>query len=127
MIRFIQLFALLSTLALLSACGSEDSSSSSQAQSVPGQTGTKSVSLSWIAPSTRADGSVLPLNDLSGYRVYMGTTNTSLVPVLELGDSDVTEHSISNLESGSYYFAITALDKDGLESGLSQVVVKQAS
>lgn len=127
MIRFIQAFALLSTLALLSACGSESSSNSTQTLSSPTSTGTKSVSLSWIAPSTRADGSLLPLNDLSGYRVYMGTTNTSLAPVVDLDDSGVTEHSVTNLESGSYYFAISALDKDGLESGLSRVVLKQAS
>ncbi|MEJ2621071.1 MAG: putative Ig domain-containing protein [Candidatus Thiodiazotropha sp.] len=86
---------------------------------------TGSVSLSWVAPSTRTDGSVLELNELSGYRLYMGTSADNLSPVLDLDDYTLTDHVMENLESGTYYFAITAYDQSGNESDLSNVVAKE--
>jgi hypothetical protein len=86
---------------------------------------TGSVSLSWVAPSTRADGSALALSELSGYRLYMGASADSLSPVLDMDDYTVTDHVMENLESGTYYFAITAYDQTGNESDLSNVVAKE--
>jgi fibronectin type 3 domain-containing protein len=86
---------------------------------------TGNVSLSWVAPATRTDGSVLELNELSGYRLYMGTSADNLSPVVDLDDFTLTNHVMENLESGTYYFAITAYDQNGNESDLSNVVAKE--
>jgi hypothetical protein len=111
---------------LLSACGTDDGSSNSTKTSSTTLPGSESVALSWVAPSSRSDGSVLALSELAGYRVYMGTSSTNLSPLYDVEDGSVTEFTVVNLTSGSYYFAISALDMDGLESTLSQVVLKQA-
>jgi fibronectin type 3 domain-containing protein len=67
----------------------------------------------------------LALSELSGYRLYMGASADSLSPVLDMDDYIVTDHVMENLESGTYYFAITAYDQTGNESDLSNVVAKE--
>jgi hypothetical protein len=63
-----------------------------------------------------------PETNLSGYRLYVGTASrvysqNSFVPV------PTTIHTVTNLSSGStYYFAVTALATDGLESDYSDEV-----
>jgi hypothetical protein len=65
-----------------------------------------------------ADGS--PLTDLAGYRVYFGTTSplskasSSWVPV-----DGGTTFTFTDLELGTTYFAITAVDIAGNESDFS--------
>jgi hypothetical protein len=86
---------------------------------------TGEVSLSWVAPSTRTDGSALPLSEISGYRLYMGSNANNLSPVLDMDNSGTTSHTVENLETGTYYFAITAYDQTGNESDLSNVVSKE--
>ncbi|MCG8054783.1 MAG: putative Ig domain-containing protein [Candidatus Thiodiazotropha endolucinida] len=85
---------------------------------------TGSVSLNWVAPATRTDGSSLDLSEISGYRLYMGTSNSNLSPVMDVDDCTISNHVFENLETGTYYFAITAYDLSGNESDLSNVVAK---
>jgi hypothetical protein len=82
------------------------------------------VDLSWSPPATRTDGSVLILSDLEGYRIYSGSSPDQLILLIDLIDS-TTDYSISNLSPGIYYFAVTAYDVDGLESGFSEIVAKE--
>ena len=119
-----QLLTVTLLLALLSACGSQQSSSTGTTSAIGTPTG-ESVSLSWVAPSTRTDGSYLSTTDLAGYRIYVGTSATSLTPLVDLNDDTITQYTINTLSAGEYYFAVSAYDKDGLESSLSQVVLKQ--
>lgn len=79
------------------------------------------VSLTWQAPQENEDGSAL--TDLAGYRVYYGLTSGNYTDSLSIDSSDATSHSMT-LSSGSYYFAMTAVDADGNESGYSNEVVK---
>ena len=104
---------------ILTACGGGSSDATSDSR-----TTSSSVVLSWTAPSSRADNSYLPLSELQGYRVYYGTSEDDLSMLVDLNDDTITEYSVDNLPSGSYYFAITAYDLDGMESGLSNVVNK---
>ncbi|MEW8352000.1 MAG: putative Ig domain-containing protein, partial [Candidatus Thiodiazotropha taylori] len=85
---------------------------------------TGSVSLSWVAPASRTDGSPLIMSEISGYRLYMGTSTSNLSPVVDVDDCTISNHVIENLETGTYYFAITAYDLAGNESDLSNVVAK---
>ena len=84
-----------------------------------------SVNLSWVAPTTREDGETLSLSELEGYRIYYGTDSSKLIPLVDLDDSSVTTHSITDLNAGTYYFAVTAYDFSGLESGFSEIVSKE--
>lgn len=83
--------------------------------------------LEWLAPSTRTDGDYLPMSELAGYRIYMGTSSDDLAPIVDLNDEGLTRYTVDNLAAGSYFFAVSAYDADGMESGLSQIVEKQAS
>jgi hypothetical protein len=85
---------------------------------------TGDVSLAWIAPSSRTDGSALEMSEIAGYRIYMGTTANNLEPVLDLEDGSLDAHVMEDLENGTYYFAVTAYDTAGNESDLSNVEAK---
>ena len=110
------------SLALLSACGGSGSSTADNASS---QTVIEadSVSLRWIPPTTRSDGSYLQASELAGYRIYMGASQSSLYPIVDLINDNTNQYEVENLDQGSYYFAITAYDNNGVESGLSQVLL----
>jgi len=81
-----------------------------------------SATVFWSAPSTNADGSML--TDLAGFRVHYGTVSQSYSNVIEIGDSAQSAVSIDELEPGTYFFAVTALDRAGNESALSIEVSK---
>ncbi|MEN8130806.1 MAG: fibronectin type III domain-containing protein [Pseudomonadota bacterium] len=83
------------------------------------------VNLSWTAPTTRTDGETLTLSELEGYRIYYGTESDDLIPLVDLNDSSITSYSITDLRPGIYYFAVTAYDYEGLESGFSEIASKE--
>ena len=83
-----------------------------------------STHLSWAAPATREDGSALPLSEIEGYRIYMGDTEGSLVAVMDINDYSVNEYTLTGIQQGDHYFAVTAYDTTGNESGLSNVIFK---
>jgi hypothetical protein len=61
--------------------------------------------------------------DLSGYRVHYGTASGSYQQTVNAGSS--TAYTLNGLSSGTrYYFAVTALDSSGQESGYSNEVFK---
>ena len=64
--------------------------------------------LSWVAPTTRSDGSYLPITDLQGYRIYYGTSANDLSVLVDLNDDSITEFDVNSLPSGNYYFAVSA-------------------
>ncbi len=79
------------------------------------------VTLAWEAPTTNADGS--PLNDLAGYQIVY-SVSTPLNPangtVVDVGN--VTTHTLTDLQPGTYYIAVTAIDVSGNVSGLSDEI-----
>ena len=107
------------TALLLSACGGGSTSASGDNRDATGV-----VVLSWVAPSSRTDGSFLPPSELQGYRIYYGTSPNNLDMMVDLNDDSITDYTLTDLPSGSYYFAVTAYDADGMESGLSNVIIK---
>jgi hypothetical protein len=79
------------------------------------------VTLAWDAPTANVDGS--PLTDLAGYRIYFGQTSPLTVAnSTSIYVGNVTSYTISTLEPGTYYFAVSALDVVGNASELSEVV-----
>ncbi|MHB8455108.1 MAG: hypothetical protein ACYDDO_10530, partial [Acidiferrobacterales bacterium] len=66
---------------LLIGCGGGSSSglSTNSANSLTSTTGTGVATVSWTAPTTRADGSTaLPLSGIGGYIIYYGKSPTSM-------------------------------------------------
>ncbi|MES9991081.1 MAG: hypothetical protein ABW098_03970 [Candidatus Thiodiazotropha sp.] len=85
----------------------------------------KSVSLSWILPDTREDGEYLQVTSLQGVRFYYGETENDLQLVLDLEDIGTTDYTLTGLKTGEYYFGISIYDKFGLESDISNLVLKE--
>ena len=71
-----------------------------------------SVTLAWEAPSTSADGT--PLEDLTGYRVLYGQT-TPLTPgnSVSFDVGGALTWTVQDLEPGTYYFTVVAVDGRG--------------
>ena len=83
---------------------------------------TYSVTVSWVAPTTNVDGT--PLDNLSGFKLYYGQSAQALDRVLQIGTPSTTSQSVQNLASGTWYFAVAAVNAAGLESALSALANK---
>ena len=75
--------------------------------------------LSWAAPIRNDDGS--PLTDIVGYYIYDGASADSLQPHYF---ASVTRPWIvlAYPPGGTHYFAVSAVNADGIESTLTPVV-----
>jgi len=82
------------------------------------------ASLSWQAPSTRVDGQSLSMSEIAGYRIYYGTSSGDYDSVLSVDDPYTFTIRIDALLAGNYYFVMTAVDTNGIESGYSDEAVK---
>lgn len=80
------------------------------------------ASLAWTPPTEKEDGSTLA--DLTGYRVYAGRAHDALELVASLDNPGLSRHVLENLAAGTWYFAITAVARDGAESAQSNLAQK---
>jgi len=138
-----KLVALLCVAAFLTACGGggggggssgtpSTSGNASGPSSTPNSNATspstpearlQTVNLSWTAPSARADGTALPLSELSGYKVYIvkeSDSSQDKTQMISGGSSTTTQLSLP--APGTYTLALTAIDQNGQESALSNAV-----
>lgn len=80
------------------------------------------VHLRWDAPDEDAQGQ--PLGDLGGYRLYYAPATSPLDRESAMIETDLrTETVVRDLVSGSWQFAVTAVDTAGNESDPSEVVL----
>ena len=104
-----------------------DASDASDASDDRGLSHTDSTSqtaiVSWTPPVQRTDGSAL--TDLAGYRVYYGKGLNSLTQIIDIRNVGQTSQFIDNLDTGTWYFAVTAYTNDGLESEMSNLGAKR--
>lgn len=68
----------------------------------------------WGAPTLNTDGSAL--TDVSGYRVYYGTSPSALNQSVFVAGSTSSSTVISGLAPGTYYFAVAAVNTAGTAS-----------
>lgn len=80
-------------------------------------TGTGSATLSWLAPTERADGTAL--TDLAGYRIHYGRMSGVYDYQIDLHTPGIATYVVENLVPGDWFFAVTAYDSAGLESDFS--------
>ncbi len=84
--------------------------------------------LDWVVPTTREDGTALPLPAIAGYKIYYGSSSGNYTDLLSVNSpvdasgAPVSDFSLARLPSGTYYFVITTLDVDGRESTYSNEV-----
>ena len=87
----------------------------------PVTTGSAVVAL--VPPTENTNGTAL--TDLSGMRIYFGSSPSSLTQVVQLpGAAAPMNYTVNNLPSGTWYFGATAYTTTGMESSLSAVTSK---
>ncbi|MET0291173.1 MAG: fibronectin type III domain-containing protein [Steroidobacteraceae bacterium] len=84
---------------------------------------TGSATLSWTPPTQNTDGSSLA--NLAGYRIYYGTKADALNQQIQVTNPGLTAYTVSNLDAGTYYFAVAAYTADGVEGAPSSVGSKK--
>ena len=87
----------------------------------PVSTGT--VTLDWTPPTENSDGSAL--TNLAGYTVYYGTSPDKLTESVKVTNPGLTAYTVSNLASGTWYFAVSSYSSAGVESVRSGVISTQ--
>ena len=118
------ILALAAIVLTLAGCGGGGGGGSSSSSSIGlgtpenTQAATQSVTLTWESPTTNSDGSAL--TDLSGYKVYYGTSTGNYAYSVDVGST--AGASISSLSAGTWCFAVTAYDTSGNESDYSDSV-----
>lgn len=80
------------------------------------------ITLVWEIPQQRVDGTPLHPSELNGYRILYGTRADQLTQTLQIKDPYAAEQRFENLPKNTYYFSILAIDDQGNESALSNVV-----
>ena len=82
------------------------------------------TTIDWTPPTTRVDGTSLPMNEIAGYKIYMTDSANSLIAVIEVNSAYIMEYQLSSQVSGTYYFSVTALDNNLVESDPTDTVSK---
>jgi hypothetical protein len=82
---------------------------------------TRSVTLNWSVPRRNTDGTTL--TDLSGYRVSYGPASRNYSNSTHVGGATTTSVVIDGLASGSWYFAVQSINRDGVASEYSGEVI----
>jgi hypothetical protein len=80
-----------------------------------------SVNITWAIPTTRANGDALLASDLSGYEIYY-TTDNAASATYSVENGNTSAVTLDGLAPDTYYFAISAIDTQGIKSELSGVV-----
>jgi hypothetical protein len=113
----------LSLLLAITGCdGSSHTESDNRGLSYSDSTSPTAL-VSWTPPVQRTDGTAL--TNLAGYRVYYGKALNSLTQIIDIRNPGQTSQFIDNLDTGTWYFAVTAYTNDGLESQMSNLGAKR--
>ena len=88
-------------------------------------TGAGTASISWAPPTFNTDGTAL--TDLAGYVVIYGESEQSLGQSITIDNPSISTYVVENLPSGTWYFAVQAVNGSGVRSSNSAVVSKTIS
>lgn len=80
------------------------------------------ASVSWVPPTQNSDGSAL--TDLAGYMVLYGRSVDDLGQSVSLTNPSLSTYTVENLTSGTWFFAVVAVNAAGGSSQLSNVASK---
>ncbi len=86
-------------------------------------TATGSAMLTWNPPTTNTDGSAL--SNLSGYKIYWGTSQGSYPNSATITNPGISSYVVEQLTPATWYFVLTAVNGNGIESSFSNTASKQ--
>jgi fibronectin type 3 domain-containing protein len=116
--------ALVWLLIILTSCGGGGETTAEVGTS----SGNNSATLTWAQPTQRMNGDSLSSSEISAYRVYYGTSSGAYTNTKDVstGSSCVAATCTTTITglSGTYYFAVTAIDNSSYESDFSNEVSK---
>ncbi|RLT96922.1 fibronectin type III domain-containing protein [Ketobacter sp.] len=81
-----------------------------------------SITVSWVAPTSRADGSQLRASELAGYRILWTNATTGSSGTVDVDGGATTFHEIDDLETGRYRITLNSVDNNGLVSLASEEI-----
>lgn len=81
-----------------------------------------SAMVTWQAPATRADGTVIA--SLQGYRIYYGAASGNYSSSLFVAGENQLNGVITGLGRGTWYFTVAAVDASGNESSFGYELSK---
>lgn len=84
--------------------------------------GTGTATLSWTPPTENSDGTAL--TDLAGYQVYYGQSQDNLNKTVTLNNASLSTYVVENLGTGTWFFALVAVNTHGTTSVFSSVATK---
>jgi large repetitive protein len=84
------------------------------------QISTGSATLSWLPPTTNTNGTAL--TNLAGYKIYYGTSPTSLNQSAQITNPGISSYVIENLSPATWYFSLVSYNTSNVESPPSPVV-----
>src|ERR1700730_9347142 len=80
----------------------------------------RTYTLTWTPPTENGHGS--PLTDLMGYYIYSGASPDTMVS-LYFAPFGRSSFELTRLAMGTYYFGMTAVNNDGVESAITGAVI----
>lgn len=80
------------------------------------------ANISWSTPTTRTDGSTLKATDLKGYEVYWTRESDNAKGTIKISSSTQLTTAFDVYTPSTYYFAMSAIDTNGLKSPLSTLI-----
>lgn len=119
---FIKHLILLFSLLSLAACSTQENFNDHG--STPASGISADMSLSWVAPVERDNGTGLSLSEIAGYRIYYGKSQGNYPNHIDINDGSVVHATLESLDSGTYYVVLTTIDTEGLESSYSSEIIK---
>jgi hypothetical protein len=81
-----------------------------------------SATLSWLPPTENVDGTALM--DLAGYRIYYGRDSNNLTQVIVVNNPGLTRYVVENLTPARWYFEMTSVSDEGVESHRTEAASK---
>jgi len=84
--------------------------------------GSGSATLSWTPPTRNTDGTTL--TNLAGYRIYYGTSASSLSRTVQIANPGIATYVVGNLSPATWYFSVRSYTTNGVESPASHVASK---
>ena len=87
--------------------------------------GTGTATLAWTAPTENSDGT--SLTNLAGFQVRYGRSASNLDQSVTLDNPSINRYVVENLATGTWYFAVVALNSAGVASTLSNTSNKTIS
>lgn len=127
--RLIRVAALLPLAAFIGGCIDDREPGGSSVSNVSGLENVRGTieriayaTVGWDAPTERVDGS--PIGTLSAFRIYYGTAPSALDRIVTVTDPGSRSARVYSLTPGTWYFAVTAIDAEGMESERSGVASK---